>query len=138
MQRINARIIRWSRNWWAHLACAIASVLSFQSLLFIGDRFAAVTGGYRPFDLQNPLGRGDIMAQLPTYSATSRNLYWIFIGADMIFPLVGAVPLMLLLSRVLQAIEEPWSAIASNRGLALTPFLLTVLDWVENAFFVAT
>jgi hypothetical protein len=138
MHGLNQRIIRWSRNWWALLAWATASLLSLQSLFYIGERFAAVTSGYRPFDLQNPLGRDDILAQLPAYTATSRSLYWVFIGADMIFPVVAAMPLVLLLAKALQAIGRPWATLALGRGFALTPLLIAALDWVENAFFVAT
>lgn len=138
MQILNARIIRWSRNWWPLLAWATATVLSFQSLLYIGERFAAVTSGYRPFDLQNPLSRGDILTQLPAYTTSSRSLYWIFIIADTIFPVVAAMPLVLLLAKVLGAIGQLWSTLILGRGFALTPLLLAVLDWVENAFFVAT
>jgi len=138
MRSLNSLIIRWSRPWWPLLAAAAAGFGSFQLLLLIGDRFATVTGGYRPFDLQNPLSLAEMVEQLPRYTEASRTLYWIFIVADMVFPVVAALPLVLLLAKALRAIGGAWTGRALRRGLALTPLLVAVLDWVENGFFVAT
>ncbi len=107
-------------------------------LLLIGERFAAVTGGYRPFDLQNPLSLPAIVQQLPRYTEASRRLYWIFIAADIVFPVVAALPLALLLGKALRGIDREWAGLALRRGLALAPLLLAALDWIENGFFVAT
>ena len=137
MQRLNDLIIRWSRHWWPLLAAAVAGLVTFQLLDLIGQRFAAVTGGYQPFDLQNPLSLQAIEEQLPRYTAASRTQYSIFIAADMIFPVAAALPLALLLAKTLRGVDRGWAASALRRGLALTPFLVAVLDWIENGFFVA-
>ena len=138
MQGLNDLIMRWSRGWWRLLAAVVAGLLSFELLVLIGERFAAVTGGYRPFDLQNPLSLVEMLRQLPRYTAASRTLYWLFIAADMVFPVVAALPLALLLAKALRGVNRAWAASALRRGLALTPFLAAVLDWIENGFFVAT
>ena len=138
MRSLNDLIIRWSRPWWPLLAAAAASFGSFQVLRLIGERFAAVTGGYRPFDLQNPLSFPEMVQQLPRYTEVSRTLYWIFIVADMVFPVVAALPLALVLAKVLRGIGRPWAGRGLQHGLALTPLLVVVLDRVENGFFVAT
>jgi hypothetical protein len=138
MRRLNDLIIRWSRRWWPLLAAAVAGLVSFQLLVLIGERFAAVTGGYQPFDLQNPLSLQAMQEQLPRYTAASRTLYWIFIAADMVFPVAAALPLALLLAKALRGIDRVWAASALRRGVALMPFLVAVLDWIENGFFVAT
>ena len=138
MRSLNDLIIRWSRPWWPLLAAAAAGFGSFQVLRLIGERFAAVTGGYRPFDLQNPLSLAEIVEQLPRYTVASRTVYWIFIAADMVFPVVAALPLALVLAKVLRGIGRPWAGRGLQHGLALTPLLLAVLDWIENGFFVAT
>ncbi len=138
MRGLNNLIIRWSRPWWPLLAAAAAGFGSFQLLLLIGERFATVTGGYRPFDLQNPLSLAEMVEQLPRYTEASRTLYWIFIVADMVFPVVAALPLALLLAKALRGTGRRWARRALQRGLAFRPLLVAVLDWVENGFFVAT
>lgn len=90
MRALNRLIIQWSRRWWMFVVAAVASALSFQSLYVIGERFERVTAGYAPFDLQNPITVAAILEQLPAYTDASRTLYWVFIAADTIFPVIAA------------------------------------------------
>ncbi|HZG69055.1 MAG TPA: hypothetical protein VEZ12_20145, partial [Herpetosiphonaceae bacterium] len=106
MERLNDLIIRRSHRWWPLLATGVAGLASFQLLVLIGERFAAMTGGYRPFDLQNPLALGEMLQQLPRYTQASRTLYWLFIAADMVFPVAAALPLALLLAKALRGIDR--------------------------------
>lgn len=132
MQSLNRIILRLSRDWRAWLASVLLFALSFWSLFLIGDRFAAATGGYQPFDLQNPLAVAAVLEQLPVYTAESRAIYWLFVVADTIFPALGALPFALLLGRGLLTL----SPALAGRGLALAPFVVTLLDWVENACYL--
>jgi hypothetical protein len=132
LQTLNRIILRWSQDWRAWLASVLLFALSFQSLFLIGDQFAAATAGYQPFDLQNPLAVATVLEQLPAYSAESRAIYWLFVLADTIFPALGALPFTLLLGRALLTL----SPTLAGRGLALVPFVITLLDWVENVCYV--
>jgi hypothetical protein len=132
MQTLNRILLRWSQDWRAWLASVLLFALSFQSLFLIGDWFAAATAGYQPFDLQNPLGVADVLAQLPSYTAESRAIYWLFVLADTIFPALGAVPFALLLGRALLTLRPA----LAQRGVALVPSVVTLLDWVENVCYV--
>ncbi len=102
MQTMNWMILRWSQDWRAWIA-------SVPSLFLIGDRFAAATSGYQPFDRQNPLAA--VLEQRPLSSAESRAISWLFVLADTIFPALGALV---------------------GRGLALRPFVVTLLDWAAT------
>jgi hypothetical protein len=132
IQTLNRIILRWSQDWRAWFASVLLFALSFQSLFLIGDQFAAVTAGYQPFDLQNPLAVATVLEQLPAYSAASRAIYWLFVLADTIFPALGVLPFALLLGRALRTL----SPALAGRGLALVPFVVTLLDWVENVCYV--
>ena len=132
MQTLNRVILRWSQDWRAWLVSVLLFVLSFQLLFLIGDWFAAATAGFQPFDLQNPLVVAAVLEQLPLYSAESRAIYWLFVVADTVFPALGAVPFALLLGRALLTL----SPTLAGRGLALIPFVVTLLDWVENVCYV--
>ena len=132
MQTLNLVILRWSQDWRAWLASLLLFTLSFQSLFLIGDWFAAATGAYQPFDLQNPLAVTAVLEQLPAYTAESRAIYWLFVVADTIFPALGGVPFALLLGRALLTL----SPTLAGRGLALIPFVVTLLDWAENVCYL--
>ncbi len=82
----------------------VTSSLSVHLLVLMGDHVAVVTGGYRPFDLQNPITLPEMLQQLPRYTAASRSVYWIFTAADMVFPVGAALPLALLLAKALRRI----------------------------------
>lgn len=134
---LNSLIVRWSYRWWSIALTIVAFAISFWSLFVIGDQFAAVTAGYDPFDLQNPLSVEQIYAQLPAYTAASRTIYWVFIAADTVFPLLGGLMLSLLFALALRGLGTPWASRLLAGGGALIPMGSAVLDWVENIVFVA-
>lgn len=137
MSRLNRLILSWSRSWWLLLGVVLLFVLSFQSLFIIGDWFAAITAGYQPFDLQNPLSVAAVLAQLPSYTSQSRAIYGLFVVADTIFPALGVLPSALVLARSLEALGITRTRPALASRLVLVVLLPAPLDWLENACYVA-
>lgn len=79
-------MLRRSQNGWLFLGALLSFALTLVALLQVGERFATVTQGAEPFDLQNELTLNAIFTQLPTYTDQSHRLYLLFTLVDYLFP----------------------------------------------------
>ncbi|MCE7982339.1 MAG: hypothetical protein DYG89_14180 [Caldilinea sp. CFX5] len=132
MKRLHQLILRCSQNGWLFLGALLGFALTLFALLQVGERFAAVTQGAEPFDLQNGLTLTAIFAQLPTYTDQSRRLYLLFTLIDYLFPLcaglwvAGAAAFF-----VRHTLPVFYQRVVERRGFLLL-LLPTFFDWAEN------
>ncbi len=135
MQSLNDLMLRFSRSWPLFV---LAAVVTFGSLyLFtsvIGPRFAELTGGSPPFDLQNTLTVEQVYAQLPNYSAAARRLYYLFSAIDFAFPLFASLFLAAIAAFSLRYLWPTGYAWITARRLWVLLLLPAVFDWAENVF----
>ncbi|HYO70652.1 MAG TPA: hypothetical protein VEU33_31695 [Archangium sp.] len=137
MSRLQGLLLRVSRSPLAFIASVLVFCLSFYGLFRITDAFAAVTGGFQPFDMQNVLKVDGVLAQLPLYTDDSRRLYAAFAATDFVFPAVGGLVVggaaAFLMRHGLPSVYVRFEA---RRGFVL--FLLpTLFDFLENVAALA-
>lgn len=132
MKRLHQLILRCSQNGWLFLGALLGFALTLFALLQIGVRFAAVTQGAEPFDLQNDLTLNAIFTQLPIYTDQSRRLYLLFTLIDYLFPLcaglwvAGAAAFF-----VRYTLPVFYQRMVERQGFLLL-LLPTFFDWAEN------
>lgn len=135
MQSLNNLMLRFSRSWPLFL---LAAVVTFGSLyLFtgvIGPRFAELTGGSPPFDLQNALTVDQVYEQLPAYPEDARRLYYAFSAIDFAFPLFASLFLAAIAAFSLRYLWPAGYEWVTERRLWVLLLLPAVFDWAENVF----
>jgi len=135
LQSLNDLMLRFSRSWPLFL---LAAVVTFGSLyLFtgvIGPRFAELTGGSPPFDLQNALTVDQVYEQLPAYPEDARRLYYLFSAIDFAFPLFASLFLAAIAAFSLRYLWPTGYDWVTERRLWVLLLLPAVFDWAENVF----
>lgn len=128
-------ILRFSHSWPLFL---LAAAITFGSVyLFtgvIGPRFAALTGGSLPFDLQNTLTVEQVFAQLATYPEDARRLYYLFSAIDFAFPLFASLFLAGVAAFALRYLWPRGYDWVTTRRLWVLLLLPALFDWAENVF----
>jgi len=114
------------------LAVLLGPALLFIVLMPVAQRFAAVTAGLPPFDLQNELTAAAVVEQLPSYTDASRRWYYLFTAADYVFPafaslFLGATGVFFLR----RGFPAAFARLDHWRVFALY-FLPAFFDWTEN------
>lgn len=132
MPRLQALLLRFSRSPLAFIAAVLVFCLSFYGLFRITHAFAAVTGGFQPFDMQNGLDVAGVLAQLPLYTDDSRRLYAWFAATDFVFPAAGGLVFGGAAAFLMRhAMPSVYAWFEARRGFVL--FLLpTLFDFLEN------
>lgn len=132
MLRLQGLLLRFSRSPLAFIAAFLVFCLSFYGLFRITHAFAAVTGGYQPFDMQNGLDVAGVLAQLPLYTGDSRRLYAWFAATDFVFPAAGGLVLGGAAAFLMRhGLPSVYARFEARRGFVL--FLLpTLFDFLEN------
>ncbi len=135
MQSLNDLLLRFSRSWPLFL---LAAVITFGSLyLFtgvIGPRFAELSGGHLPFDLQNSLTVDQVYEQLPGYPENARKLYYLFSVIDFAFPVFASLFLAAIAAFSLRYLWPTGYAWVTERRLWVLLLLPALFDWAENVF----
>jgi len=135
MQSLNDLILRFSRSWPLFL---LAAGITFGSLyLFtgvIGPRFAELTGGHLPFDLQNSLTVDQVYEQLPGYPEDARKLYYLFSVIDFAFPVFASLFLAAIAAFSLRYLWPAGYDWFTERRLWVLLLLPALFDWTENVF----
>ena len=132
MKQLHQLVLRCSQNGWLFGGALLGFVLTLLALLQVGERFAAVTQGAEPFDLQNELTLTAIFAQLPTYSDLSRRLYLLFTFIDYLFPLCAGLWVAGAAAFFLRhAAPTLYQWLVQRQGFLLL-LLPTFFDWAEN------
>lgn len=137
MSRLQGVVLRFSRSPLAFIAAVLAFCLSFLGLFCITQAFAAVTGGFQPFDMQNALDVPGVLAQLPLYTEDSRRLYVGFAATDFVFPTAGGLVLGGAAAFLLRhGLPSVYARFEARRGFVL--FLIpTLADFLENVAALA-
>jgi hypothetical protein len=115
------------------LATLLGMPMLFLVLFPIMHAFRELVGGLQPFDWQQSLTQRDVFAQLPLYTATTRNLYLAHAYVDTIFPVFVGVFFGALAAFALRN-GAPLAYDFLRRHGIFAMFLFSVpFDWVENA-----
>ena len=135
MRTLNDWILRFSLSWPLFL---LAAAIAFGSIyVFTGviePRFVAQTGGSPPFDLQNRLTVEQVYAQLPTYTDSARQLYYLFAVIDFAFPLFASLFLAGIAAFSLRYLWPRGYDWVTARKLWVLLLLPAFFDWAENIF----
>ena len=132
LSRLQTLVIHTSRTWWLYLGVTLLFAGSLLSLLRIGAMFPAHAAGNLPFDLQNGLAPADVYAQLATYSAAARNLYYAFTLIDYAFPFFAGLFIAATAAFAMRNSLPKWYAALTARKLLPIFMVGTVFDWLEN------
>ncbi len=130
--RLQDFVLRISRTWWLYLGVFALFVGSLGSLMQIGARFPAVSGGAMPFDLQNDLQSGQVYAQLAGYTDQAKTLYYAFTLIDYAFPFFAGLFITATVAFCLRHSLPRLYALLVQRRLLLLLLLATAFDWLEN------
>lgn len=132
MKRLQQLVLRCSQNGWLFVGALLGFALTLFALLQVGERFAIVTQGAEPFDLQNELTVSAIFAQLPTYTDQSRRLYLLFTLIDYLFPLCAGLWVAAAAAFfVRHTLPTFYQRMVERQGFLLL-LLPTFFDWAEN------
>jgi hypothetical protein len=134
---LNQLVIRTSRSAWRFLAVTGIAVIAITLLNRIGKAFPAAAGGAAPFDLQNGLTSGEVVAQLAGYTELARWMYYVFTMIDYVFPFAAGLSLAAAGAFALRnGFPAVYQAFEQRRLFPL--FLLgTAFDWCENVAALA-
>lgn len=138
MQSLNDLMLRFSRSWPLFLLAAVVTLGSLYLFTgVIGPRFAELTGGSPPFDLQNALTVDQVYEQLPAYPEGARRLYYLFSAIDFAFPLFASLFLAAIAAFSLRYLWPTGYDWVTERRLWVLLLLPAVFDWAENVFALA-
>lgn len=118
------------------LAClAAVGIQAYFLFSRWGSHFEHITGA-EVFDLQPFLTPKEIYAQLPAYTEQAIAVYWKFVALDYLFPVTGALSVVLLLGMILSKSKAAVSKGLLKSRLWLVPLGIIPFDWLENTGFV--
>ena len=100
-----------------------------------GSHFKQLTGE-KVFDLQPSLTPNQIYEQLPKYTEEAIAVYWKFVALDYLFPVTGALSVVLLLGIMLARGKSAISTKMLKSRVWLIPFGIIPFDWLENTGFI--
>ena len=135
MRKLEGLLFQWSKRPWLIAAWAALTFVSLLGLQLVGDQLR-VRIGVPPFDLQTPLRLEQMVEQLPLYTSEARRVYLWFVALDTVFPVAAGVMLSLILAAALRNFDALRQRPLNARWLVLLPLIGTVLDWLENVWFI--
>ncbi len=116
------------------IAVSVGLITSF--IRGFDPAFQNVTAGHQIIDMQPAITPDSIYAELPDYTAASRQIYTWFMVADFVFPATAALAMAFLWAWLIKvAPNSIYSAVLRIPIFAL-PLLTTALDWLENVGFL--
>ena len=119
---------------------AIAVALVAAGKLLFVHKLVAVpyferVAGFRPFDIQFPLGSVAVAIQLGAYSDSAARAYAIFAGCEILLALAAAVFFMLLWCWMFSASSNSVFIFLESGGILLAPFAALLCDITESLGF---
>jgi hypothetical protein len=116
----------------------ILAVTGIQSyfLFFLWGPFFTLNTGVKVFDMQPLLTPENIYAQLPSYTEEAIAVYWKFVALDYVFPVTGALGVLVLLVMMCRACTSAFSKTMFKARLWLVPLGIIPFDWLENTGFI--
>ena len=104
--------------------------------LLIGPPFRESTGGVDAIDLQFPLNAEIIYSQLASYTEETKRLYVWFAVVDYVFPPAMAMFMALLWAWLFAKAPNGVYTFLVGAGVFALPFVVALLDWLENVGFL--
>jgi hypothetical protein len=135
MRTLEKWLLRISTRW---VFVCILGMVGIQSyfLFFRWSPYFTLNTGVKVFDLQPLLTPEDIYAQLPAYTEEAITVYWKFVALDYVFPVTGALSVLILLVMMFRASTSTFSKGMFKARLWLVPLGIIPFDWLENTGFI--
>ena len=129
---VNNLIVSCSKSWWKFLLLLSGQIGTISLLNNITEGFPAISGGHKPFDMQNSLQADEIFLQLATYTPEAFSQYSLFQMVDYVFPVFGGLVLACAVAFALRhASPILYQRVLDTRVLFLL-LIPTIFDWLEN------
>lgn len=135
LRALEKGLLRISTPW---VFVCILGTMGIQSYFLFSRWSPSFTSktGVKVFDLQPLLTPDDIYAQLPAYTEEAIAVYWKFVALDYVFPVTGALSVLILLVMMFRAGTSVFSKKMFNAKLWLVPLGIIPFDWLENTGFI--
>ena len=129
---VNNLIVSCSKSWWKFLLVLGGQIGTISVLNNITEGFPAISGGHKPFDMQNSLQAHEIFLQLATYTPEAFSQYSLFQMVDYVFPVFGGLVLACAVAFALRHASPILYQRALDTRVLFLLLIPTIFDWLEN------
>lgn len=133
--RLYTKLLQWAKAWWFLLIVLLLTITSYYVLSSLESHFLALTG-IPIFDTQQDLTESQLFEQTNAYEGEARQLYYQIAIVDFVFPLLAAIFFSSLWAICLSHTQWRFAQTLLNRGFPLLPLIATLVDYLENLFFL--